>query len=34
VARTRLSLVPQEVQTRPVFADFRPTPERISDLED
>ena len=34
VARTRLSLVPQEMQTRPVCADFRQTPQRISDIED
>jgi hypothetical protein len=34
VHRTRLSLVPQETQIRPVCADFRQTPQRISDLED
>ena len=34
VARTRLSLVPQEMQIRPVCADFRQTPQRICGIED
>jgi len=34
VARTRLSLVPREIQIRPICADFRRTPQRISDIED
>ena len=34
VARTRLSLVPHEIQIRPVCADFGQTPQRISDIKD